>query len=133
MGRMDRINQLIKREVGKIIQQDMQDPRFQFVSITQVRVSPDLKNACIGFSFLGDREQAQNVQDALERAAGLIRHLVSQKIELRHTPKIEFEYDPSLNYSAGVEEVLENIKRDIPFGKDSDGVMDNNFDEGEGV
>lgn len=133
MGRMDRINQLIKREVGKIIQQDMQDPRFQFVSITQVRVSPDLKNARIGFSFLGDKEQAQNVQDALGRAAGLIRHLVSQKIELRHTPKIEFEYDPSLDYSAGVEEVLENIKRDIPFGNDPDDVMDNNSDEGESL
>jgi len=121
MGRIDRINQLVKREIGIIIQQELQDPRFQFVSVTQVKVSPDLQNAWIGFSFLGDKSQAQDVQKALRHAAGLVRHLVSQRIDLKHTPRLEFVYDPSLDYSAGVGAILEDIKREIPFdGGDAD-------------
>lgn len=121
MARMEKINALMKREVGKIIQQDLQDPRFQFVSITKVKVSPDLRNAWIGFSFLGDKEHVDDVQGALKHAAGFIRRLISKRIELRHTPRIEFRYDPSLDYSANIEEMLENIKREIPYdqpGKD---------------
>ena len=93
MERMDRINQLMKREIGKIVQQDLQDPRFQFVSITKVKVSPDLKNAWVGFSFLGNRDQAENVKEALKHASGFVRRLVSQRVDLRHTPFIEFVYD----------------------------------------
>jgi len=117
MGRIDRINQLVKREIGVIIQQELQDPRFQFVSVTQVKVSPDLQNAWIGFSFLGEKSQAQDVQKALRHAAGLIRRLVSQRIDLKHTPRLEFVYDPSLDYSAEVGAILEEIKREIPFDR----------------
>lgn len=127
MERMDRINQLMKREIGKIVQQDLQDPRFQFVSITKVKVSPDLKNAWVGFSFLGNRDQAENVQEALKHASGFVRRLVSQRVDLRHTPFIEFVYDPSLDYSASVDEVLEGIKRDIPFENAPE------INEGEGL
>ena len=115
MGRMERINEMVKREVGKIIHLDLQDPHFQFVSITNVKVSPDLRIAWVSFSFLGEESQAGAVELALNHAAGFIRHLMSQRVELRHTPKIEFVYDPSLNYSANVEEILGQIKNEIPF------------------
>jgi len=118
MGRMERVNALMKREIGKIVQQDLQDPRFQFVSITRVDVSPDLENARVRFSFLGDRKQADMIQAALMRAGGIVRRLVSQRIELRHTPCLEFVYDPSLEYSANIEGILEDIKREIPYDLD---------------
>ena len=121
MGRMDRINALMKREIAKILLQDLQDPRFQFVSITQVSVSPDLENARVFFSFLGERGQMPGIQGALENAAGMVRRLVSQRMDLRHTPRIEFLYDPSLEYSANVEDVLEKIKEEIPFDREAGG------------
>ena len=134
MGRMERINQLMKREIAKIVQMDLQDPRFQFVSITKVKVSPDLKNSWVSFSFLGDKEQAENVQGALKHAAGAVRRLVSQRIELRQIPRIEFIYDPSLDYSANVEETLEIIKREIPFEEDViDDENDVDVDEEDGL
>jgi len=112
---MDRINQLVKREIGLILQEEFHDPRLQFVSILWVKVSPDLQSARVGFSFLGEKKQIPTVEAALSYASGRVRHLVSQRIELRHTPQIEFVYDPSLDYSAKVEDVLEGIKKDIPF------------------
>jgi len=112
---MERINAVMKREIARILLQDLQDPRFQFVSITNVNVSPDLENARVSFSFLGDRKQLPVIETALKHAAGLIRKTVSRKVDLRHTPRIEFFYDPSLDYSAGVEDILAGIKKEIPF------------------
>lgn len=120
MSRIDRINQLMKREIGKIVHQDLQDPRFQFVSITKVKVSPDFANAWISFSFLGDKDQAEHIQDALQKATGVVRHLVSQRVNLRRTPRLEFLYDPSLDYSANVDQILADIKKECPVSEDAD-------------
>ena len=130
MGRMERVNELMKREIGMIVLKDLQDPRFQFVSITSVIVSPDFEDARVRFSFLGDPAQAGKIQEALTRAGGIVRRLVSQRMELRHTPRLEFVYDPSLEYSAGVEGILEEIKRDMDggdgekdFGEEEEGTI----------
>jgi ribosome-binding factor A len=123
---MDRINASMKREIAKILLQDMQDPRLQFVSITQVSVSPDLENARVLFSFLGDRGQLTVIHDALKNAAGMVRKLVSHRMDLRRTPRIDFVYDPSLDYSANVDDILETIKKEIPF--DEKGEEDSSAD-----
>ena len=124
MGRMDRINALMKREIAKILLQDLQDPRFQFVSITSVNVSPDLEQARVLFSFLGDRKLLPAIEGALGHAAGMVRRLVSSRMNMRHTPRIEFVYDPSLDYSANVEDILETIKGEIPFDTEHHGDED---------
>lgn len=115
MSRMERINQQMKREIGNIIQQDLQDPRLQFVSITQVSVSPDFKNARVGFSVLGPEENVGDVELVLHHAAGFVRKLVGERINLRNTPRILFVYDPSIQYSIKVEETLEDIRESAPF------------------
>ena len=95
MGRMDRINQLMKREVGSIIQKEFQDPRLMFVTILSVEVSPDLHNAVVNYSVLGDEKQLQAIAKALESLSGYIRKLIGQRIRLRYTPKVSFVYDKS--------------------------------------
>jgi len=115
MSRMERINQQMKREISNIILQDLQDPRLEFVSITEVSVSPDFKNARIGFSVLGPPENVGEVELVLRHAASLVRKMVGERINLRHTPRINFVYDPSIQYSIRVEEALEEIKESAPF------------------
>ena len=112
MGRMEKVNQLMKREISNIIQQEMEDPRFTFVTITQVKVSPDLRQARIGFSFLGDDRQLKNVAEGLSRVSGYIRKLIGQRIRLRYTPKLEFVYDQSIAYSAQINQALQEIKKE---------------------
>ncbi len=115
MGRMERINQQMKREISNIIQKDLQDPRLEFVSITEVSVSPDFKNARVGFSVLGPQENVDEIEIVLQNAAGAVRRLVGERVNLRNTPRVNFVYDPSILYSSKVEETLDDIKESAPF------------------
>jgi len=134
---MERINQQMKREISNIIQQDLQDPRLGFVSITEVSVSPDFKNARVGFSVLGPEESVGEVELVLRHAAGFVRKLVGERINLRNTPRILFVYDPSIQYSIKVEETLEDIKESTPFDylnglDDRDAEEEDEDEDGEG-
>lgn len=112
MGRIDRINQQVKREIGKIIQQKLGDPRLQFVTITEADVSRDLRNAKIRYSVLGEQHQAEAAQDGLEGAKGMIRKLLGQSMNMRHTPELFFIYDQSIEMSARIEETLREIRNE---------------------
>ena len=110
MGRIERINQQVKREIGMIIQQELGDPRLQFVTITGVDVSKDLRHAKINFSVLGDQGQLHAAQDALERARGMIRRLLGQRMDIRHIPELFFSYDESIAISTRIEKKLKEIQ-----------------------
>ena len=110
MARIERVNQQLKREISVILQRDLSDPRFQFITITAVEVSKDLRHAKIYFSVLGNPEQVRRAQEGLEKASGVIRRLVAQKMEIRYTPELVFYYDQSLERSSQIDEALQEIK-----------------------
>ena len=109
MGRMERINNQVKREIGKIIQRELGDPRLQFVTITEADVSRDLHNARIRFSVLGETSAVQAAKKGLESARGMIRKLLGKSMNMRHTPELFFIYDQSIEMSARIEETLKEI------------------------
>lgn len=109
MGRIDRVNQQVKREVGKIILRELSDPRLQFVTITEVDVSRDLRNARIRFSVLGGENEMHAAQQGLDGAKGMIRKLLGQSMSIRHTPELFFIYDQSVEMSVRIEETLKEI------------------------
>src|SRR3989338_659628 len=110
MGRIEKINQQVKREIGMIIQRDLGDPRLQFVTITGVDVSKDLRHARISFSVLGDPAQVHAAQIALDRARGMIRVLLGQRMGIRHIPELFFSYDESIELSTRIEKTLKEIQ-----------------------
>ena len=112
MGRIDRINEQVKREIGRILQQELADPRLQFVTITEVDVSRDLRNAKIRFSVLGKEHEVHLAQKGLDGAKGMIRRLLGQSMNIRHTPELFFIYDQSIEMSARIEETLKEIHDD---------------------
>ena len=120
MGRMEKINQMIKKEIGLILQREMRDPRLSFVTITKADVSPDLHNARINFSFLGDPKDMPTVQDTLNGASNYIRKLIGKRISLRFTPHFEFLYDPSIEYGARIEQTLKEINESVPSDSKED-------------
>ncbi len=111
MGRMERVNELVKRQIGVLLQQEMHDPRLRFVTITEVRVSPDLHYARIKFSVLDSQSKVDDVARSLNHAAGYIRRRIGQNLTLRFIPELEFIYDPSIEYSARIEQTLQDIKK----------------------
>ena len=113
MGRIDKINQMIKREVGEIIFKEIKDPRLEFVTITEVVVTKDLQHAKIYYSVLGNKDQAQKTQEGLSSARGFIRKLIGQRVRMRYTPEVEFIFDPTIEYSARIEAALEEIHHEL--------------------
>ncbi|MFH0912695.1 MAG: 30S ribosome-binding factor RbfA [Candidatus Omnitrophota bacterium] len=111
MPRYERVAEAIRREVGVILQEELNDPRLGFVTITQVEMTPDLKYAKVFFSVLGSDEQRAKTKSALDSSLGFIRRLIAQRIRLRFTPEISFYEDRSAEYSVRIEEALGEIHR----------------------
>src|SRR4030042_2079172 len=110
MSRHDRITEAIKQEVSLIIHDELKDPRLGFVTITNVELTKDYRQAKIFFSVLGKEEEHKKTQEALDSAMGFIRKLVAGRLNLRFAPEIIFREDRSSEYSVRIQEVLDEIK-----------------------
>lgn len=97
MDRTDRISEEVKKELSELIQNHIKDPRLpDFVSVTAVRVTKDLRYAKVYVSVLGDEDKKKAALAALNSAAGFIRHEIGQRIKLRLTPEFNFILDDSI-------------------------------------
>lgn len=94
--RSQRLAEELKNEISAIIAQEIKDPRVGFVTVTEVTVSRDMRQACVAVSVLGSPQEKQETLGALVRATGYIRRLISARIRLRHTPELVFAYDDSI-------------------------------------
>ncbi len=110
--RMEKVNALIKKEIGNIIlKEEIRDPRVKFITIQSVDVSKDLQHARVRFSILSDDPaEIQKAQDGLTSCAGYIRKLISQRTELRYTPEVQFFFDKGVQHLAKIDMVLQEIK-----------------------
>lgn len=109
MDRMDKINELMRREISTMIHQEFNDPRVKLVTITGVKVSRDLRYAKVYFSILGESSQADKVADVLNNAKGLVRRLIGQKVQLRFTPEIQFIHDRNIAYGVYMDQKLNEL------------------------
>ncbi len=110
MGRPDRVAEAIKKEASLIIHDELKDPRLGFVTITEVELTQDLREAKIFFSVLGKEEERKKTKVALDSALGFIRRLIGKRIRLRFVPEITFKEDRSSEYGARIEELLNQVK-----------------------
>jgi ribosome-binding factor A len=108
--RTEQVGAQVRQEIMEIIRRELKDPRIGFVSITEVRMSPDLRSARVRISVLGDAEQQQESLEGLNSAKGLIRHELGRRLEnLRFSPILIFELDPSIEYSVHISKRLREI------------------------
>jgi ribosome-binding factor A len=85
------------------------DPRLAGITITRVKVTPDTTRADVYFSVLGDQEARQTAQEGLESAAGRLRREIGSRTRLRNTPALVFHWDPSLEYSERIDQLLNEL------------------------
>jgi len=107
--RVARLREEIRKEASDIIQRRMKDPRIGFTTVTDVEVSADLRHVKIFVSVLGDEEARARTVEGLERAKGFVRTELGRRIRLRHTPEIQFAYDPSLERGARLMRLLSEL------------------------
>ncbi len=110
--RAHRVGEQMKKELGDIIGRKIKDPRIGFVTVTDVQVSGDLQQAKVYISVLGDEKAKEETLKALTKATGFIRSEIGQRIRLRKTPEIYFEFDESLEYGSRIESILKELKKD---------------------
>ncbi|HWP43033.1 MAG TPA: 30S ribosome-binding factor RbfA [Blastocatellia bacterium] len=104
--RPERLAEQIKEEVSLIIAGDVEDPRVGFVTVTDARVSPDLRHAKIYVTVLGDDEQVEESLEALNHASRFIRHQLGAALRIKRTPELHFIYDETVRTAARIEELL---------------------------
>ena len=109
--RIEKIQELMKQEISKIILQELKDPRIGFVTVTQVEVSRDLSLAKVYISIMGSEEQIEGSWKGLQSSLGFIRREVGHRIRLRITPELRFVLDKSLDYSDHIQKLLLQIER----------------------
>lgn len=110
--RPEKVAQLMRREVADILERKMRDPRISTtVTVTDVEITQDLSFARIYVTVLGDESIRKSVLDALQHAAGFVRHELGDRLDLREVPEIRFQYDTSLDQGARVDELLRKIER----------------------
>lgn len=100
--RIAQIEATLKKAIAEVIQRDLADPRIDaFISITAVKVSPDLANATISVSIMPEEKQNKNFQGLLS-ATRHIRSLAMKKMATRTVPRFRFQLDESLKKQAAV-------------------------------
>ena len=114
MSRMEKINQVFKREISHmILVGDITDPRVASVTITYVDVSKDLSWAHVGFSVLNDGAAAvQAALNGLTSASGRMRRLLSDRVVVRYMPQLKFVYDSSVLDNFRMTATLDEIRRE---------------------
>lgn len=110
--RSNRVGEQMKKELGEIIGRKIKDPRIGFVTVTDVQVTGDLQQAKVFISVLGDEEQRENTLKGLAKAKGFIRSEIGQRIRLRKTPEIIFEFDESIDYGNRIDTLLYQLKEE---------------------
>jgi ribosome-binding factor A len=108
--RAERVRRAIKEVLASEIER-LKDPGLGFLTITDVTVSPDLRNATAFYTVYGDDVQHASTRDAIGRAAPHLRSVVAHEVRLRYAPRLDFKEDPVPERSSRIEQLIADLHR----------------------
>lgn len=110
-NRLERIDEEFKKEMSSIINYDLKEPKVTgLVSVTRVKVTPDLKYAKVWVSILNAKSTEETLE-GLKKSSGFIRSELAKRINLRYTPELSFVIDDSLEYGVRIDNILKDIMK----------------------
>ena len=104
--RMRRVDEAMRQVLGEAISKELKDPRVGFVTVTDVKTSPDLRHARVYVSVLGDDATQAASLDGLQSAHGYLQSRVAGELRLKRTPELNFELDHTAERAARLEELI---------------------------
>jgi len=110
--RSQRVADLVRAEISRLLLIEAHDPDVKTVTITDVVVPPDLRSARIYFTAHGDEAALARAGAGLERASGFLRREIGRRCGLRYTPELFFEPDLTYERGARIEEILATVLPD---------------------
>jgi ribosome-binding factor A len=116
-NRPERVGGAIRDELSILLAREVHDPGIGFITLTQVKVAPDLQLARVYYTSMGDEKSLRETARALERARPFLRRQIAQRLRLRRAPELQFFYDESIARQDRIEQILQDLKAE----KDSPG------------
>ena len=111
--RPDRVGDQIRRDLSDMLTRgDVHDPGIGFITLTRVKVSPDLQVARVFYTTLGDAQARDETARALERAAPFFRRQIGSRLRLRRVPEIEFRFDETVQHQDRIEQILRDLREE---------------------
>ena len=112
--RSQRVADLVRAEISRLVLIDAHDPELRKVTITDVLMPADLRSARVYFSALGGEAEREQALAALDRASGFLRREVGRRCQLRYAPELHFFADRSIERGARIEEILSEVVPPAP-------------------
>jgi len=111
---VERLAEMLQREIGTIIAQEMRDPRIPpVVTVTRVKLAQDIRNATVFVSIYGDEDVKSNAVEALNKAVSFIQRVAASRIVVKHFPRLHFKIDNSIEHGRHIGELLKDIQNDL--------------------
>ncbi len=111
-ARSDRVSGQIQKVLSEILLKKIKDPRLENASITDVRMSRDLRIARIYFVTSGNKKNIEEAAQGFQSALGYVKRTLARKLGLRYMPDLKFFYDESFDYGSHIDNVLKAVKAD---------------------
>ena len=108
--RIQRLNEQLRREISEIVRWNVKDPRVGPAAISRVETSSDLSHARVWIVVVGDQADERETLDGLAGAAAFIRAQLSERIEIRKVPALNFRIDRSMKHAAHIENLLGDVQ-----------------------
>jgi ribosome-binding factor A len=108
--RTDRVDELLRQEIGSILTRDVKDPRIGFATVTKVETTPDLRHARVWVSVIGTPDERSETIAALERAMPFVRHELGVRLRLRRIPDLHVRLDETIERGTRVLHLIEELE-----------------------
>ncbi len=109
MHRPERLAVALREEIAEVVGFELDDPRVSFVTVTDVSVSSDLRDAKVFVLVLGSEEEIEQALKTLQRASTFVRQQVALGLDLRHAPHLHFERDTAEENASRIGEILQDL------------------------
>lgn len=114
--RIERLSDTLRASLSQLLLTETRDPRLRLVSISSVRITPDLHVADVAVSIMDPEQDRDEVLKSLRGAAGFLRSQLSRRLDLRHTPELRFRIDRGAEHSERIDQLLAGLH----LGSDDD-------------
>jgi ribosome-binding factor A len=118
--RMRRVNESVRAVVAETVGQ-LKDPRIGMVTVTSVRITPDLREGTVFVSVLGNEKKKEATLRGLESAHGVVQARVARELGLKRTPTLTFAYDETVERAVRMTALIEEVAKDLPASDDEPG------------
>jgi ribosome-binding factor A len=109
---MRRVDEAVREVLGDAVTQDLKDPRVGFVTVTEVRTSPDLRHARVFVSVFGTDDEKSATLEGLASAHGILQARIARELRMKRTPALEFALDDTAEKAARLEALIEDVAED---------------------